>query len=196
LAGLVLAGAAGAVVLRYRRDRTEAEVRVGGLDRRSVPTPFGPLEYCEWGEGQPLLLVHGVVGGCDVPPSWRALVPAGYRIITPSRFGYLGSPLPEAASTADQADGFAFLFDALGIERSPVLAFSAGSTSAVQFALRHPSRVAAVLPPDTYARVDRLMAEKYRLDRVLILPIYRLVMKLRGKPIDERSAAYLAITST
>jgi pimeloyl-ACP methyl ester carboxylesterase len=91
------------------------------------------------------LLVHGVVGGCDVPPSWRALVPAGYRIITPSRFGYLGSPLPEEASTARQADAFASLFDALGIARAPVLAFSAGSTSAVQFALRHPDRVSALV---------------------------------------------------
>lgn len=51
------------------------------------------------------------------------------------------------------------------------------------------------LPPHEHARVDRLMAEKYRLDRVLILPIYRLVMKLRGKPIHERGGAYLAITS-
>jgi uncharacterized protein len=52
------------------------------------------------------------------------------------------------------------------------------------------------LPPEEHARVDRLLAEKYRVDRVLILPIYRLVMKLRGKPIDERSGVYLAITST
>lgn len=52
------------------------------------------------------------------------------------------------------------------------------------------------LPPDAHARVDRLMAEKYRLDRVLILPIHRLLMKLRGRPTDERSGAYLEITST
>jgi len=52
------------------------------------------------------------------------------------------------------------------------------------------------LPQDEHARVDRLMAEKYRVDRILVLPIYRLVMKLRGQAIDERSgAAYLAITS-
>ena len=51
------------------------------------------------------------------------------------------------------------------------------------------------LPPDEYARVDRLMAERYRVRRVLIMPIYRLVMKLRGKPIDEHGGAYLAITS-
>lgn len=52
------------------------------------------------------------------------------------------------------------------------------------------------LPPDEHGRVDRLMAEKYRVDRLVILPIYRLVQKLRGKPIEERSGAYLAITST
>jgi uncharacterized protein len=52
------------------------------------------------------------------------------------------------------------------------------------------------LPPDKHARVDRLIAEKYRVDRVLILPIYRLVMKLRGKPLDDSGDAYLAITST
>ena len=51
------------------------------------------------------------------------------------------------------------------------------------------------LPPDEHERVDRLIAEKYRVDRVLILPIYRLVMKLRGKPIDARGGAYVAITS-
>jgi pimeloyl-ACP methyl ester carboxylesterase len=80
-----------------------------------------------------------------VPPSWRALVPAGYRIITPSRFGYLGSPLPEKPTTTAQADAFVSLFDALGIAKAPVLAFSAGSTSAVQFALRHPERVSALV---------------------------------------------------
>jgi pimeloyl-ACP methyl ester carboxylesterase len=141
---LVVVGSGG-LMLRYRRDLLRARARLARLERRSTDTPFGPLEYCEWGDGAPLLLVHGVVGGCDVPPSWRALVPAGYRIITPSRFGYLGSPLPERPTTAAQADAFVSLFDALGIAKAPVLAFSAGSTSAVQFALRHPDRVSALV---------------------------------------------------
>ena len=143
-AALVAAGS-GVVALRYRRDLLRARARLAWLERRSTETPFGPLEYCEWGEGAPLVLIHGVVGGCDVPPSWRALVPAGYRIITPSRFGYLGSPLPNDASTARQADAYVHLLDALGIERAPVLAFSAGSTSAVQLALRHPERASALV---------------------------------------------------
>jgi pimeloyl-ACP methyl ester carboxylesterase len=44
-----------------------------------------------------------------------------------------------------QADAYVCLFDALGIEQAPVLAFSAGSTSAVQLALRHPDRVSALV---------------------------------------------------
>jgi 2-hydroxy-6-oxonona-2,4-dienedioate hydrolase len=128
LSGGWLTGAVGAAVWRYRRDRLQSEARLARLDRRTVPTPLGPLEYCSLGEGQPLLLVHGVVGGCDVPASWRALLPAGYRIITPSRFGYLGSPLPEEPTTAAQGDAFVWLLDALEIAQAPVLAFSAGST--------------------------------------------------------------------
>ena len=141
----VLLAVAAVVAGRYLRNLRRARARLAWLERRSTGTPFGPLEYCEWGEGEPLLLIHGVVGGCDVPTSWRALVPAGYRIITPSRFGYLGSPLPEEASTARQADAFAYLFDALEIARAPILAFSAGSTSAVQLALRHPDRISALV---------------------------------------------------
>jgi PPOX class probable F420-dependent enzyme len=56
---------------------------------------------------------------------------------------------------------------------------------------------AEFLPEAAHARVDRLMAEKYRVDRLLILPVYRLVTRLRGKPAaDDRSGAHLAITPT
>jgi PPOX class probable F420-dependent enzyme len=55
--------------------------------------------------------------------------------------------------------------------------------------------VVEFLPELEHARVDELMAAKYRVDKVLILPLYRLVMRLRGKDTsDARSGAYLAIT--
>ncbi len=44
-----------------------------------------------------------------------------------------------------------------------------------------------------HARVDRLMAEKYRVDRILVLPLYRLVTKLRGKSTGGDESAYLAL---
>jgi hypothetical protein len=50
------------------------------------------------------------------------------------------------------------------------------------------------LPDAERARVDRLMAEKYRIDRLTILPLYRLATKLRGKSAGGAETAYLAIT--
>ena len=49
------------------------------------------------------------------------------RVIVPSRFGYLGSTLPEGATAADQADVFVELLDHLGLTRVEVMAISAGS---------------------------------------------------------------------
>jgi pimeloyl-ACP methyl ester carboxylesterase len=47
-------------------------------------------------------------------------------VIAPSRFGYLGSSLPAGATPADQADAYAVLLDALGIERTAVVGCSTG----------------------------------------------------------------------
>jgi uncharacterized protein len=40
---------------------------------------------------------------------------------------------------------------------------------------------AAILPEEGRERVERLLARKYRLDRLTILPVYHLVMRLRGR---------------
>jgi pimeloyl-ACP methyl ester carboxylesterase len=70
-----------------------------------------------------------------------------------SRFGYLRTPLPADASAAAQADAHACLLDALNIRRAVVFGVSAGGPSAMQFALRHPERTAALvlMVPAAYA---------------------------------------------
>jgi hypothetical protein len=52
---------------------------------------------------------------------------------------------------------------------------------------------AEFLPDSELERVDQLMARKYRIDRVLILPIYRAVQRLRGA---RAGTAEVAITIT
>jgi uncharacterized protein len=54
---------------------------------------------------------------------------------------------------------------------------------------------AEFLPDSALPRVESLMARKYRVDRMLILPIYRLVQRLRGRQSSGDEAA-LAITLT
>lgn len=52
---------------------------------------------------------------------------------------------------------------------------------------------AELLPESDINHVDRLMARKYRVDKVLILPLYRAVQRLRGNRAETAGVA-LAIT--
>lgn len=114
-----------------------------------IATRCGPIEYQEAadaGEGPPLLMVHGSGGGHDQGMLFaRSFTAQGIRVIAPSRFGYLGTPLPADASPQAQADAHACLLDALGIPRAAVLGASAGALSAMQMAIRHPDRVSALV---------------------------------------------------
>jgi pimeloyl-ACP methyl ester carboxylesterase len=88
-----------------------------------------------------VLVIHGIFQGCDGGLlSARDQLP-DRRVIAPSRFGYLGSARPPEATPAAQADAFAALLDALEIGEADVIGLSAGATSALQLALRHPDRV-------------------------------------------------------
>ena len=55
---------------------------------------------------------------------------------------------------------------------------------------------AAILPAVELPRVERLLHRKYRLDYIFVLPIYRLVQRLRGRPVRYEEPVALAITPT
>lgn len=151
----------------YAKHVERGQERLSAYDRRTLDWEWGTIEYAEHGEGIPLLVSHGIVGGFDA-----ALVTAHtwagdrFRAIGPARFGYFRSTLPEAADPALQADGFAALLDSLGLERVAVLGFSAGGPPAIRFALRYPERTLALvlasarLPTSPYVK---LPATLYRI---------------------------------
>lgn len=149
--GAVVAGL-GAAAYLYQRDIQQARERVAS-GSRIAQTPCGPIEYAIAGDGPPVLVVHGAGGGFDQGLDFGAsLVERGFRVIAMSRFGYLRTPLPADATPAAQADAHACLLDTLGIERVAVVGASAGAPSSMQFALRHPNRISALvlLVPATY----------------------------------------------
>ena len=57
---------------------------------------------------------------------------------------------------------------------------------------------AIVLGPDELERVHALMGRKYRIDRIMVLPIYHLVQKLQHKtvPKDQQHPVIVEITPT
>jgi pimeloyl-ACP methyl ester carboxylesterase len=144
--GVAATGLGLVAIARYRRDLRRDQQRLAEYQPSVIDTRFGRVEYTQAGDGPPVMVVHGVFGGFDFGVGvGRVNVPAGHRIISPSRFGFLGSPLPADPSPAAQADAFAALLDHLEIVELPVVAFSAGSSSAVQLALRHRERVSRLV---------------------------------------------------
>jgi pimeloyl-ACP methyl ester carboxylesterase len=129
----------------FRSDMRAARVRLAAQSRL-VETTCGPVEVAESGSGPPVLVVHGTAGGFDQGMmAAKGLFGNNYRVIAPSRFGYLRSPMPADASHAAQADTLAALLDALEVPRAVVMAMSAGAQPATQLALRHPERVQALV---------------------------------------------------
>ena len=155
--GLMLASFATSLNRQFRQDIGQAYGRLDGYRDAIAETDFGPIQYAELGGGQPVLVIHGIMGGVDQGLMLGdGHLPAGYRSIVPSRFGYLDSPLPEDPTPASQADAFACLLDTLGDERVAVLGTSAGATSAIEFALRYPGRCACLIliSPNAPGEVD------------------------------------------
>jgi pimeloyl-ACP methyl ester carboxylesterase len=153
IAGVVIFALALCTWLVYHRDISVARAR-SASGSQVMATACGPIEYADAGSGIAVLAIHGDGGGFDAGLQLgQGLIDRGFRVIAPSRFGYLRTPMPADGSPMAQADAHACLLDALKIDRVAVIAASAGSPSAMQFCLRHPERCSALvlLSPQTYA---------------------------------------------
>jgi pimeloyl-ACP methyl ester carboxylesterase len=135
-----------AVVARYQREISAAREQVNNLGSQVSETDCGPIEYARVGDGSPVLVVHGALGGFDQGlHTAKYLIEKGFQVIAVSRFGYLRSPIPENATLDMQVDLYACLLDELGIQQTAVLGVSAGATSAIRFAARYPERVSELI---------------------------------------------------
>jgi pimeloyl-ACP methyl ester carboxylesterase len=130
------------VILPYE---TRWNTSLDGLQVEMVATPRGPIEVAHAGEGPAVLLVHGI------PGSWRQAIPlaedlAGdFKVVLVSRPGYGATPLSTGRTATQQADAFAGVLEALGIDRSAVVGISGGGPPGAAFAERHPSRTSALV---------------------------------------------------
>ncbi len=124
---------------------TLAQLRRVRRGSHRVRTALGAVEYQLVGEGTVVLLVHGAPGGSD---GWRAYAPlldADFALLSPSRPGYLGTPLQSGRTFAQQADLFAALLDELGIAQVALFGHSMGGPVALAFARQHPARVSRLV---------------------------------------------------
>ncbi len=145
VAGLVVIAAI-LLIPQARRDLAAARDRLAAEGPKIAETPCGSIEYAERGTGPAVLIAHGIFGGFDQGLGMaKGYLGPDVRVIAPSRFGYLATPLPMRATLEMQADAHACLLDHLGVDHAVLFGTSAGATSALQFALRHPDRTAGLI---------------------------------------------------
>ncbi|MGZ4308104.1 MAG: alpha/beta fold hydrolase [Gaiellaceae bacterium] len=121
---------------------TDAKPELAGFEERFADARSCRLRYLVAGEGEPLLLVHGLGGAAA---NWLALAPLllpGRQVIVPELPGHGGSePLPAAPSLNAYADRLALLLD----EPAAVVGHSLGGAIALRLAIRRPDLVRALV---------------------------------------------------
>ena len=126
------------------------------LDLRTAHTARGPVQYdLTGGSGPTVLTVHGGLGGADqgrLLADW--LRADDFPVLSPSRPGYLDTPLDSGRTLEDQADLLAALLDELTVTPVVLFAVSSGAPVAYTFAARHPARVSALVVVAGASRAD------------------------------------------
>ena len=100
----------------------------------------------EWGEGEPLVLLHGNGEDSLYFEKQFDLFSRYFRVIAVDSRGHGGSTHgEEGLSIGLMAEDVLAVLDALGIERAHLLGFSDGGNIALSFALRWPARVGKLI---------------------------------------------------
>ncbi len=117
-----------------------------GFEERFLDARGSRLRYLVAGEGEPLVLVHGLGGAAA---NWLALAPLllpGRRLIVPELPGHGGSsPLPAAPSLSPYADRLGLLLEHESATPAAVVGHSLGGAVAVRLAQRRPESVSALV---------------------------------------------------
>ena len=181
----------------------ESKDRLADYNARTAALSYGDMTYVDSGEGEVILSVHGIFGGYDQAYNTCKDFCSDYRIIAPSRFGYLGSDVSGDGTPADQAAAYAELLDKLGIDKVYLLATSAGGSVAIRFALDYPERTkglilyCSAMPPVEkpekyveYAGPPAFLCNDYAM--FLLSPIFEPIMGMESStiysmlPINDR----------
>jgi pimeloyl-ACP methyl ester carboxylesterase len=100
-----------------------------------LETSLGSIEYTLEGNNGPVLLfIHGTPGGYDQTTQ----ATNKFRVLTPSRPGYLRTSIALGKTPLEQAKVFKVLIDELGIDKVIVMGVSGGGPSSIEFAAKFP----------------------------------------------------------
>src|SRR5881398_2245900 len=123
----------------------DAKGELPGFEERFAEARGCRLRYLVAGEGEPLVLIHGLGGAAA---NWLALAPLllpGRRVLIPELPGHGGSaPLPAAPSLNGFADRIALLAER-ELGQTAVVGHSLGGAISLRMAIRRPDLVSGLV---------------------------------------------------
>ena len=135
---------------------TGAEFSAGSGLRGCAQLTHYTVEYREWGEGPPLVLVPGLAGGFELLGPLARLLPRHYRVISYQLRGEDNCfALRQPFDVNDLIGDLAEFLDWLCLESPTVLGVSFGGMLALEFAARYPYRLDRLVVQGCGARFER-----------------------------------------
>lgn len=138
------------------------------LRNSPLPEPL-KLYSRSYGEGHPLIILHGLLGSSG---NWHTLASRvfgkSYRVIVVDQRNHGRSPHSEAFSYDAMSEDVVELMDDLAIESAHLLGHSMGGKTAMHFALQHSERVNGLVVVDI-APVDYPHLHRKTLDALITL---------------------------
>lgn len=133
------------------------------------------LAHEEWGQGSPLLLVHGFTGNRESWNHLRPLLGPRFRVLAPDLPGHGESPIHPDTTFDATIEALLALLDSQGLAQVDVAGYSLGARVALGLCLRAPGRVRRLVlesgSPGLRRRRDR--GERRRDDAALAEVIER-----------------------
>jgi pimeloyl-ACP methyl ester carboxylesterase len=107
-----------------------------------------PLHYREFGQGSPILFLHGLFGFSDNLQTVAKGLAEHHWVITPDHRNHGRSPHALSNTYADMVDDLRALLQHLGIPRIALIGHSMGGKVAMQMALNYPELVEQLVVVD------------------------------------------------
>ncbi len=115
------------------------------------------------GEGEPLVLIHGIL---DIS-GWSNQIPTlsqRYRVVAFDNRGVGRTDSTEPPyTTAGMADDTAGLLDVLGIDQAHIVGYSLGGAIAQELAIKYPERVKSLILAGAFARLSPIVLSRNKL---------------------------------
>jgi len=106
------------------------------------------LNYHEFGQGRPIIILHGLFGSARNWQSIARSLAENHRVITPDLRNHGQSFHEDSMSYADMADDVITLCDHLVLNDAIIMGHSMGGKVAMTLALTHPEQLSALIIAD------------------------------------------------